>query len=130
MTGIEAISTQTSPPGQLEAVERRQAQATENREEARAKAEAARSRRNEKAEAREDGEISQDTLTRVLGENARLSIEAHEKSGDYIYKSVDKKTGEVIQQWPPEKFLRFIEAQLERAEVSDRPSGVIADEKA
>ncbi|MEL7028975.1 MAG: flagellar protein FlaG [Pseudomonadota bacterium] len=77
-----------------------------------------------------DADLSPETLQKVIGVNARLSIEAHEKSGDYVYKSIDRNTGEVINQWPPEKFLRFLEAELERLDLVGERVGVVADERA
>ncbi len=40
--------------------------------------------------------------------NVRLVIERNEVSGGYIYKSIDRETGEVIQQFPREAVLRAI----------------------
>ncbi|MEM9749884.1 MAG: flagellar protein FlaG [Pseudomonadota bacterium] len=68
-------------------------------------------------------------LRRVLGEESRLSIESDDTSGGFVYRSIDRETGEILRQWPPEKFLRFLEAELERANVLARDTGVIADEE-
>jgi len=89
-----------------------------------------RAREREADEPPADADVSPETLQKVIGANARLSIEAHEKSGDYVYKSIDRNTGEVINQWPPEKFLRFLEAELERLELTGASVGVVADQKA
>ncbi len=55
--------------------------------------------------------------------NARLSIEKDEVNGGFIYKSIDRETGEVLQQYPREHILRRI-AKEKAAE------GVILDTKA
>ena len=41
----------------------------------------------------------------------RLVIEEDAASGSYIYKTVDRRTGEVIQQFPREDVLKFQDAQ-------------------
>jgi len=44
----------------------------------------------------------------ILGANARLIIEKDQDTGDYIYKTIDRDSGEVIKQWPREKLLKAI----------------------
>ena len=41
----------------------------------------------------------------------RLVIEEDQASGSYIYKTLDRRTGEVIQQFPREDVLKFKDAQ-------------------
>lgn len=43
----------------------------------------------------------------LMGQNERLSILKDEATGLFVYRSVDKKTGEVIRQWPAESMLQF-----------------------
>lgn len=45
----------------------------------------------------------------LLGLNSRLSIEENRETGHFVYRSVDKKSGEVLKQWPEEEILRLIE---------------------
>lgn len=52
-----------------------------------------------------EGEIAK-MASGVMSANGRLSIDQDESSGDYIYRLVDKETGEVINQWPREEVLR------------------------
>ena len=52
-----------------------------------------------------EGEIAK-MANGVMSANGRLSIDQDEASGDYIYRLVDKETGEVINQWPREEVLR------------------------
>lgn len=61
--------------------------------------------------------------TGVLSTNSRLSIEADDETGDYIYRVYDRETGELIRQWPREELLNVAGAAAEL------PSGLI-DEKA
>jgi flagellar protein FlaG len=39
--------------------------------------------------------------------NSKLQIDQDKETGTYIYRSVDPKTGEVLQQWPPEQLLKL-----------------------
>ena len=47
-------------------------------------------------------------VDRLLGRNLRLRVENDKDSGKYVYKSVDKYTGEVKRQWPAEDVLRLL----------------------
>ncbi len=40
---------------------------------------------------------------------AKLSIEADEKTGEVVYKTIDSRSGEVIRQWPREEILAIAE---------------------
>ena len=63
----------------------------------------------------------------VTSISARLAIEEDQGTGDFIYKIVDKDSGEVIQQFPREELLRRAEAL---AKMGEPKSGVLVDEKA
>ncbi|MFT3811655.1 MAG: flagellar protein FlaG [Micropepsaceae bacterium] len=58
----------------------------------------------------------------LMGQHERLSISRDEATGTFIYRSIDRKTGEVIRQWPVEAMLQF-KAYLRNAE------GVLIDSK-
>jgi flagellar protein FlaG len=58
----------------------------------------------------------------LIGQNERLSISRDPASGTFIYRSIDRETGEVIRQWPVESMLQF-KAYLRHAE------GVLIDSK-
>ena len=45
----------------------------------------------------------------IFGQSSRLSIEADEATGHFVYKKVDKQTGEVLSQWPEEDLMRMLE---------------------
>lgn len=66
-------------------------------------AEAADSRR---AEARAE---TRAILERAVGANTRLSISRPDNAGTFIYRAIDRDTGEVLQEWPPVQFARFLE---------------------
>ena len=46
-------------------------------------------------------------INRLLSTNLRLRIEQDAGSGNYVYKGIDKETGEVKNQWPAEQILRL-----------------------
>ena len=69
-------------------------------------------------------------LQSSLGENSRLSIERHEASGRYIYRSIDKTSGEVISQWPVEGFLSHLEKVIEVQNAEAETAGLALDEEA
>lgn len=60
--------------------------------------------------------------TPLLGQHERLSISRDETTGTFIYRSIDRATGEVLRQWPVEAMLQF-KAYLRHAE------GVLIDSK-
>ena len=67
-----------------------------------------------------EGEINK-MAAGVLSTNGRLSIDHDDETGDYIYRLVDKETGEVINQWPREEV-------LERARIArEQFEGLIVD---
>lgn len=43
----------------------------------------------------------------AVPDGARLHISRDETTGDYIYRTVDRDTGEMIKQWPREDMLRL-----------------------
>jgi len=49
----------------------------------------------------------------------RLQIDREEDSGKFIYKLFDPETGEVMRQWPPEKYVDLI------AFLKDQQGGVV-----
>src|SRR5215510_6674545 len=46
-------------------------------------------------------------IRRSMPSNSKLQIEHDEKTGTFIYRSVDTDTGEIIRQWPPEQLLKL-----------------------
>jgi flagellar protein FlaG len=43
--------------------------------------------------------------------DVRLVIEESDQAGSYVYKTLDRRTGEVLQQFPREELLRLREAE-------------------
>lgn len=54
------------------------------------------------------GEIMEAKLSELLGLNIRLSIEQDEEAGVFVYKAVNRATGEVIRQYPTEEMLKLM----------------------
>lgn len=77
------------------------------------------------AQGEQDGRVAQLLDNAVLQQllNSRLRIERHDESGRFVYKSIDAKTGEVLNQFPSEKLLRILSAQQEAF-------GTVFDDKA
>jgi flagellar protein FlaG len=48
-------------------------------------------------------------IKKSLPSNSRLQILQDQDTGEYIYRSIDPSTGEVIRQWPPEQLLALRE---------------------
>ena len=46
-------------------------------------------------------------IKKSLPSNSRLQVVQDEKSGTFIYRSIDPDTGEVVAQWPPEQLLKM-----------------------
>ena len=72
-------------------------------ENALANAEAAQAR---KADQRE---MTRAIIERAVGANTRLSIARNDMADTYIYRAVDRDTGEVIKEWPPVQFAQFLQ---------------------
>lgn len=58
-----------------------------------------------------------------IGSNTRLRIEQDEETGRFVYRSIDKETGEVVRQFPAEEMLNLIARFRDAA-------GLIVDSKA
>lgn len=48
-------------------------------------------------------------LKKSIPQNSKLQIDKDENTGAYVYRSVDKDTGEVLSQWPSEAVLALRE---------------------
>ncbi|TNE66520.1 MAG: flagellar protein FlaG [Alphaproteobacteria bacterium] len=53
----------------------------------------------------------------------KLRIDRDEETGRFIYRNVDKETGEVIKQFPPDKIIEFISYYRDL-------EGIVVDDKA
>jgi flagellar protein FlaG len=67
-----------------------------------AKSDAARAERAEQlAEIRE-------AIARVVGANTRLSVARSEMTANFVYRAIDIDTGEVVHEWPQDRFIELI----------------------
>src|SRR5262245_146657 len=48
-------------------------------------------------------------IRKVLPGNSKLQIEQDKETGTFIYRSIDRDTGEIIRQWPPEELVKLRE---------------------
>ncbi len=76
----------------------------------------------EKQQSLEPDPRQQQPNSAQLPDNSRLTIEHDKETGKFIYKTVDRETGEVIKQWPREEVLKAISAY-------QKASGLIVDKK-
>ncbi len=53
--------------------------------------------------------VLEDVQQYLLQQGIRLSFEVHDKTGDLVVRVLDKDTGEVIRQIPPEEMLKLRE---------------------
>ena len=58
-------------------------------------------------------EVVERLVRSSLPSDAKLQIEQDEDSGVFIYRSINRDTGEVIDQWPPEALLKLRQALRE-----------------
>lgn len=68
-------------------------------------------------------------LERAVGANTRLSIERNESALTFVYRAIDRDTGEVLREWPPADFARFVEDVLGKNAISDS-AGALLDKQA
>jgi uncharacterized FlaG/YvyC family protein len=48
-------------------------------------------------------------IKKSLPGNTKLQIEHDKKTGTFIYRSIDRETGEIVRQWPPEELVKLRE---------------------
>ena len=76
---------------------------------------------------------TRDLIARAIGANTRLSISRSDASDIFVYRAIDRDSGEIVQEWPPQQFAEFVR-QLIIAETGASPSeaapGGVVDERA
>lgn len=71
----------------------------------------------ERRQQQEDPKVDRQGAARVVSmammadypPNASLEIDVHDETGGFVYKAVDRETGEVIKQFPAEEVLKRLE---------------------
>lgn len=69
-----------------------------------------------------------EAVSRALGANTRLSIERREDLG-FVYRAIDKATGEIVHEWPEETFLALVRGVREDVR-TDVDAGLMLDDVA
>ncbi len=79
---------------------------------ARRRASQAALQQNQAAEARkvEQRQRVRAILEEAVGANTRLAIARNESFGVFTFQAIDKATGDVVKEWPPVQFARFLES--------------------
>ena len=85
-----------------------------------ARAEQAASRRSEQFE------VTTEIIQRAIGANTRLEIEAGNGSNPFVYRAIDRDTGEIVSEWPPAQFAALIE---KAASPGDAITGLIVNQE-
>lgn len=72
---------------------------------------------------------AQAIIERAIGANTRLSVARKETTPTFVYRAIDIDTGEVIREWPPADFAKFMVAN--GGDLATRGlAGAIVNEKA
>ena len=71
------------------------------------------------------------TLERAVGANTRLSIERRPDVPTFIYRAIDRDSGEIVSEWPPKQFVQFLNDNGATAEIiNEITNGQLIDEQA
>jgi len=121
---VNALSPSPPVPRTENSAERRSDALAEKRREATqehvARAEAARARSADHlAELRE-------AVARVLGANTRLSISRSETTLNFVYRAIDIETGEIVNEWPQDRFIELVRGVREDVR-TDIDAGLVLD---
>ncbi len=68
-------------------------------------------------------------LERAVGANTRLSVVRNESALTFVYRAIDRDTGEIVREWPPAEFAQFLQDNGANLALGDA-SGVVIDEEA
>lgn len=100
--------------------------------EARSSASEARAREAAAARARGAEKLAEtrEAIARAVGANTRLSIERSGNASQFIYRAIDINTGEVINEWPEDKFLALVRSVRSDVQTDIEAKGLILDDLA
>ena len=132
MVALNTIQAQSVATARLEAPEqesvRRQVEQRREKEAERIARDVERQTRDADAPAGDRQSIADlEFVQKLLGLNARLRIDKDEGTGDFIYRFVDKSTGEVVKEFPPEKLRDLVAAQ--RNATKSASEGAVVDRR-
>jgi len=76
-------------------------------------------------------ETTRTILERAIGANTRLSIARNGSNDTFVYRAIDVNSGEVIIEWPPVQFAKFLVDNGAAAGLAaDALQGLVLDEQA
>jgi uncharacterized FlaG/YvyC family protein len=95
--------------------------------EARRQASAARQAEADAAKARQTDAIAstREAIAQAIGANTRVAIARAEGSPTFIYQAIDVETGEIVRQWPMQKFVELLNGI--RPGAGDHIAGLVLD---
>ncbi len=67
-----------------------------------------------------------EAVARVVGANTRLSISRSENSLGFVYRAIDVDTGEIVNEWPQDKFVDLVRGVREDVR-TDVDAGLMLD---
>lgn len=73
---------------------------------------------------------AQRILARVVGADTRISISRNENADLFVYRAIDIRTGQVVQEWPPAQFLAFLTEHGSETAQWAREIGLLIDAEA
>ncbi|MEL7485825.1 MAG: hypothetical protein AAGJ87_01270 [Pseudomonadota bacterium] len=62
---------------------------------------------------------SRELIARAIGADTRLSIARSASNDIFVYRAIDRESGEIVQEWPPQQFAEFVRGLVESATLSD-----------
>ncbi|MGE0408018.1 MAG: hypothetical protein AB7P23_02005 [Amphiplicatus sp.] len=71
---------------------------------------------------------TREALAEALGANTRIAIARSKTNPVFVYRAIDIESGEVVQEWPPERFADFVNGL--RPGAGDDLAGFLVDGKA
>lgn len=100
--------------------------------EARSSSNEARAREAAAARARGAEQLAEtrEAIARAVGANTRLSIERSDDSSSFVYRAIDISSGEVVHEWPEDKFLALVRSVRSDVQVDVETRGLILDDLA
>lgn len=76
-------------------------------------------------------EMLRGIIERAVGANTRLSIRRNDAVDTFVYQAIDKDSGEIVKEWPPVQFAKFLEENGVAAnDAAKALSGLVVDEQA
>ena len=100
--------------------------------EARSSSNEARAREAAAARARSSEQLAEtrEAIARAVGANTRLSIERSDETSAFVYRAIDISSGEVVNEWPEDKFLALVRSVRSDVQSDIEAKGLILNDLA